>query len=553
MKKLLAMALAAAMLLAAALPAGAADTGRYADFPTGWSRAAMEAAVDNGLLQGSGDRMDPQGKLTRAQMAAVLVRAFGAENRGADLGAYTDADGGAWYYKELGAAVGIGLFEGDGAAGTIRPNDSITREETALVLSRAFKLSGGAEDLAGKKDAAEVSEWALAGVAGLLKAGKMEGYPDGTLKPKSSITREEFAQLMAKLVSVYITAPGEYELDTDGTVVVRAAGAILKNSRIAGDLILGAEVAREDIEIDEATEIGGRILLIAESIGEGETPTGEYENPSSGTTGGGGGGGGGTTTYTLNLTATFDEMTLTTGASGELDDDYFYFEARDYLKSKAGDLKSQLAAIGGTNSIATGMFGDMFDEVAANLTLAGLLSSGGILDKIGVPAGAANDTPTATLKKEDVKLSEIAGSGTATNTFEYIDGALKLEIKIIASKTASGKYTLAFELKPSASAQAYSKTGLAAGAILYDAIFEATGEKLTEMAAGYDVQASDYVAIAKGWFNDSSTDISSLIAVAGSSSATAAQLADKSITMAQASGASFSIECLGATIDVAVS
>jgi hypothetical protein len=241
--------------------------------------------VDNGLLQGDRGKIDPQGLLTRAQMAAVLVRAFGAEKREADLGAYRDADENAWYYKELGSAVSIGLFEGDGT-GTIRPNASITREETATVLSRAFKLAGTAEDIAGKKDAADVSSWAMEGVAGLLKAGKMEGYEDGSLKPKSSITREEFAQLMMKLVALYITEPGEYELDIDGTVVVRAPGATLKNSKITGDLILGAEVAREDIEIDETTEIGGRILLITESIGEGDTPTGDYEEPPSTTTGG---------------------------------------------------------------------------------------------------------------------------------------------------------------------------------------------------------------------------------------------------------------------------
>ena len=52
----------------------------FSDFPTGWSKPAMEAAVNNGLLVGiGGGEIGPQKNLTRAEMASVMVRAFGAE------------------------------------------------------------------------------------------------------------------------------------------------------------------------------------------------------------------------------------------------------------------------------------------------------------------------------------------------------------------------------------------------------------------------------------------------------------------------------------------
>lgn len=84
-KKPIAFVCAAALLLS---PTGAfaASPSDFVDFPNDWSTGAMTAAVDNGLLGGvDGEHIAPQGVLTRAQMAAIINRAFGAEkNRVAD-------------------------------------------------------------------------------------------------------------------------------------------------------------------------------------------------------------------------------------------------------------------------------------------------------------------------------------------------------------------------------------------------------------------------------------------------------------------------------------
>ncbi|MDR0672017.1 MAG: S-layer homology domain-containing protein, partial [Oscillospiraceae bacterium] len=129
MKKIIAIALSALLLLSLPLAALAAEPGDFTDVPTGWSRDAVLAAIENGLLQGHNGKIDPQGHLTRAQMAAILIRAFGVADpsKAADLSAFTDVDPNAWYDRELSLAVGIGLFLGDGQ-GRLSPNDSITRE-----------------------------------------------------------------------------------------------------------------------------------------------------------------------------------------------------------------------------------------------------------------------------------------------------------------------------------------------------------------------------------------------------------------------------------------
>ena len=79
MRKTLSFLLCLVMLCSLVSVASAAPEFRDMPEKDYWSYAALRAAVDNGLLRGMEDgRLDPKGTLTRAQMAAVVNRAFGA-------------------------------------------------------------------------------------------------------------------------------------------------------------------------------------------------------------------------------------------------------------------------------------------------------------------------------------------------------------------------------------------------------------------------------------------------------------------------------------------
>ena len=75
-KQSLALLLAGAMLLPA--NAFAADLSQFKDFPNDWSSKSLERAIDDGLLNGSNGQINAKGLLTRAQLAAIVARAFGA-------------------------------------------------------------------------------------------------------------------------------------------------------------------------------------------------------------------------------------------------------------------------------------------------------------------------------------------------------------------------------------------------------------------------------------------------------------------------------------------
>lgn len=248
-KQTLALLLAGAMLVPNAFAASPED---FHDFPTDWSAAGLRSAVDNGLLNGANGRIDGAGLLTRAQMAAIINRAFAAKKT-ADLSGYNDVSADAWYRSDLAAAVAMGTFQG--ANGQLNPERPITREEAFAVLARAFGLDGDASALSDYTDGDSVSPWAKSAVSALIDSGFVNGA-NGKLNPRSSITRAEFAKVISGMASTF--ADNGLSDTVDGNVIVRSSGASLAGKTINGDLILADGAAQADLTNVTVT---GRILI----------------------------------------------------------------------------------------------------------------------------------------------------------------------------------------------------------------------------------------------------------------------------------------------------
>ena len=252
-KRTLAMLLAGAMLLPA--NAFAASPEDFTDFPTDWSAAGLRSAVQNGLLNGSNGQINSSGLLIRAQMAAIVNRAFAARKT-ADLSVYSDVNTSAWYYNDLELAVAMRTFQG--ANGKLNPEAPITREEAFVVLARAFALeSGDTSVLNNYTDGASVSAWARSSVAALIENGYVNGA-NGKLNPKTSITRAEFAKVISEMASTYADADDSLSATVDGSVIVRENSVSLSGKTINGDLIIADGVSRIDLT---GVTVTGRIVL----------------------------------------------------------------------------------------------------------------------------------------------------------------------------------------------------------------------------------------------------------------------------------------------------
>lgn len=232
MKKLLSFFLA--LLILAGSVYGTESAEDYI-FPDDWSRDALIFAVENGILNGDKDHaLHPERNITRAEMAAVMVRLLGASEQ-ADLSKYWDVTPSAWYYDELSAAVAANIFKGT-TASTLSPGAYITREQAAVVLCRSFGIVSE-KQTCDFKDAGSISSYAKDDVCALFHNGLANGYTDGTFRPKAYITRAEIAQLLYKLFDCIADTPEE--IPAAGSVLYRGTEPLPEELTLDGSLVLG--------------------------------------------------------------------------------------------------------------------------------------------------------------------------------------------------------------------------------------------------------------------------------------------------------------------------
>ena len=262
LKRLLALLLSLTACLGIMTYASAANIEDFTDVdPSAWYYEAVSEAVDNGLLIGKGEGiLDPMGSLTRAEMAAVINRAFGTYVAG-DLSRFTDVPEDAWYYDEIAMAYHMGTYEGTSAS-TMAPRRDISRQEAMTVVARALQLNLNRyrdTDLSDFSDRCAISDWALPYVRAMVGAGYIQGR-SGKLAPQDAITRAEFAQVFHNIIGTYLTEEGTYTESFTGNVLIRTGDVTLSNLTVDGDLILGCGVAEEAVTLSNVT-VTGRLVV----------------------------------------------------------------------------------------------------------------------------------------------------------------------------------------------------------------------------------------------------------------------------------------------------
>lgn len=186
-------------------PEQPAPTYAFTDIGQTFSRDEIQYLYERGYIKGrSSGAFAPNDQVTRIEFASMLVRALGVALSEDTVLPYTDIRGTAWYIPELKGAVRSGIAEGYSKQ-EFKPDLAVNREQATrmLVNARWGELNGlVAVDQMGVADGYEVSGWAAASVRKAVTEGVVEGYPDGSFKPKAHTTRAEAAKLIYELVRV---------------------------------------------------------------------------------------------------------------------------------------------------------------------------------------------------------------------------------------------------------------------------------------------------------------------------------------------------------------
>lgn len=179
----------------------------FADIAAHPNRTAIEALAARGIVNGyTAASFGPNDTLTRAQFAAMVVRALGLPGKKVDV--FTDIDPEAWYAAAAGSAYTYGITTGKTAT-TFVPGDTITRQQAAVMVARAAKLCGMDTDLEDREirsilapfgDYTSVGAWAQEGAAFCYREGILS--PDDlNIEPFRPVLRCEMAQMLYNLLS----------------------------------------------------------------------------------------------------------------------------------------------------------------------------------------------------------------------------------------------------------------------------------------------------------------------------------------------------------------
>lgn len=265
MKKVLSIVIAMAMTLSL-LTLGAAAKGTYSDTQGTWAEAAIERWSGYGMIQGNNGKFDPNGDLTRGQMATMLTRLL--KLAAAESAGFSDITDETWCADAVNRCAAAGIMLGNN--GKAMPNAPITRQEAMVMLARALGVAPITDTKALTKfaDADKVGTFAQGYLAALVEAGIVKGTADGKLDPLSNITRAEMVTIVDRLIAHYA--------DTDGmTVDAKDGGLVLvvaKNVKVVnapegtkvvvakdatGLTVNGVDVADDQIYVVPGTVSGG--------------------------------------------------------------------------------------------------------------------------------------------------------------------------------------------------------------------------------------------------------------------------------------------------------
>ncbi|PRO65826.1 S-layer homology domain-containing protein [Alkalicoccus urumqiensis] len=185
----------AATLLTAALilPTGAAaDDHTFTDLEPGdMGYEQILDLAERGILQGLPD--GSFGKTTpvnRADTAVIFTRALDLPPR-QGTNPFPDVEEGKYYTESIVRSYEAGIFTGSGT-GNYEPQATLTREQMASVLVRAFNLEA-AEGGVTLTDVREAHPVHQEDIEILAQNGLTQGRTDGTYDPKAAVTRSEFA------------------------------------------------------------------------------------------------------------------------------------------------------------------------------------------------------------------------------------------------------------------------------------------------------------------------------------------------------------------------
>nr|WP_275901555.1 DUF5018 domain-containing protein [Cohnella algarum] len=180
----------------------------FADVADHWAKRAVNDMGSRMVVGGNGSgSFNPDHNVTRAEFAAMMVRALGLKIEAGESG-FADVNNTEWYNGAVKTAYAYRLINGYGD-GLFHPEDEITREQAMAIMAKAMMLTGLKAKLPPQEadallqpfaDTEDVSVWAKPDAADVLQAEIVTGKNGTKLAPQDRLTRAEAAVMFQRLL-----------------------------------------------------------------------------------------------------------------------------------------------------------------------------------------------------------------------------------------------------------------------------------------------------------------------------------------------------------------
>lgn len=176
---------------------GAAEK-TFTDYDKGdFGYDAVSTLIDEGVIQGYKDHsFKPNNVITRAETAIMFQRALHL-NTPADVVSFKDVPASSAFANAAAAVKKAGIFKGN-VDGTFGPTDQLTREQMASVLVRAFDLKPVSGVNVTINDLSKIASAHINDVKVLYQNGVTKGKAHGVYDPKGDVSRAEFSVFISR-------------------------------------------------------------------------------------------------------------------------------------------------------------------------------------------------------------------------------------------------------------------------------------------------------------------------------------------------------------------
>jgi len=221
-----------------------------------WAQEYIAYLNDRGIMEGYPDgTFKPDAPITKAEFITLINRAFGLSKT--TYINYSDVSTSKWYYNEIAKAKASDyMFT---FSQQVRPDKNLIREEAAAMFGRLLGLTSSAA--VPFDDRSAISTYAASYITAVAEAGIINGYPDGTFKPKNEITRAEVAKVLCTTVGSYYNQAGSFLSSVEDNATIVTSGVTLRNMTIPGDLYITEGVGSGTVTLDNVI-VGGKIVTV---------------------------------------------------------------------------------------------------------------------------------------------------------------------------------------------------------------------------------------------------------------------------------------------------